>query len=82
MLDCGQLRSLQNGKVTLTATTFLSIASYSCNEGFVLVGNTVRICLITAQWSGSMPECRLGEKLHGHKLQLESLNYTLWVLAM
>jgi hypothetical protein len=60
VLDCGPLLPPENGRVTLNTTTFLSVASYSCNEQHVLVGTTVRICLITAQWSGSIPECRLG----------------------
>ena len=32
-------------------------ATYSCNTGFNVVGESVRRCLASAMWSGSAPEC-------------------------
>ena len=30
---------------------------YSCSKGFVLIGDDIRICLKSGDWSGSEPEC-------------------------
>ena len=60
MVDCGDLRNPVSGSVmTPTGTTFASIAEYSCNAGFVLIGNQERTCLLDGQWSGSEPTCDL-----------------------
>ena len=32
-------------------------ATYLCNTGFNVVGESVRRCLASAMWSGSEPEC-------------------------
>ena len=34
-----------------------STASYSCNEGFALFGDSMRTCLDSEEWSGSEPTC-------------------------
>ena len=41
-----------------------SVATYSCNTGFVLLGQTARVCedtnggtVTTGTWSGSEPTC-------------------------
>ena len=72
-IDCGFLPSPPNGNVELTETTFMSIAKYSCDEGFALVGNFIRVCLVNSQWSGDEPTCRFGESLdksHSHVLYI------------
>jgi hypothetical protein len=57
-VDCGSLTDPVNGAVTVTNTTFNSTATYSCNGGYNLVGDTTtRTCLASASWSGSKPSC-------------------------
>ncbi|XP_022647927.1 sushi, von Willebrand factor type A, EGF and pentraxin domain-containing protein 1-like isoform X3 [Varroa destructor] len=36
-----------------------SSIDYSCNQGHVLVGSRIRVCLATGQWSAPVPNCRL-----------------------
>ena len=58
VVDCGSLTDPDNGQVTHTAgTTFGQTATYSCNTGYNLVGNSTRTCQATGIWSGSEPTC-------------------------
>lgn len=60
-VDCGDLENPENGVVSLTGTTFTSVATYSCNFGFFFVGgDEVRTCQSNGTWSGTQPTC-LGE---------------------
>ena len=34
-----------------------SLALYDCDEGYKLVGNVMRICLLNFTWSGKDPVC-------------------------
>ena len=56
-VDCGTLEAPANGSVTVSGTTFTSTATYSCDSGYILHGNTTRICLETGLWSTSSPTC-------------------------
>ena len=63
-VDCGNLTHPANGQVTLTAgTTVGQIATYSCDTGYNLVGDSTRTCQATGNWSGSAPTCQ-GVLLH------------------
>ena len=55
--DCGSLTDPANGSVTLTAGTSGQTATYSCNTGYILVGDSTRTCQATGKWSGSAPTC-------------------------
>ena len=58
-VDCGTLTNPVNGQVTHTAgTTFGRTATYSCNTGYNLVGDSTRTCQATRVWSGSPPSCQ------------------------
>ena len=57
-VDCGSLQSPQNGYVSFLSTTPGSTATYSCFEGFELIGTATRRCEDNGQWSSSTPECR------------------------
>ena len=59
MVDCGALNDPANGQVshpdgTMTGQT----ATYSCNTGYNLVGESFRTCQATGMWSGSEPTCQ------------------------
>ena len=57
-VSCGDLADLENGAVEVTDTTFNSVATYSCNDGYNLVdGDMMRTCLASGTWSGSQPSC-------------------------
>ena len=59
VVDCGNLTHPANGSVNHTAgTTFGQNATYSCNTGYSLVGNSTRTCQATGNWSGSEPTCQ------------------------
>ena len=58
-VNCGTLTNPANGQVSHTAgTTFGMTATYSCNTGYILVGNIIRTCLATRRWSGASPNCQ------------------------
>ena len=58
-VDCGSLTDPANGSVTHTSgTTFGQTATYSCNTGYNLVGDSTRTCQATGNWSGSAPTCQ------------------------
>ena len=57
-MDCGALRNPVNGQVNDTnGTIFGQTATYSCNTGYNLVGNSTRMCQATGVWTGSAPSC-------------------------
>ena len=58
-VDCGNLTDPANGSVNHTAgTTFGENATYSCNTGYNLVGNSTSTCQAIGNWSGSAPACQ------------------------
>ncbi|CAI8041017.1 Sushi, von Willebrand factor type A, EGF and pentraxin domain-containing protein 1, partial [Geodia barretti] len=56
-VDCGSLTDPVNGTISLTGTAFNSTATYSCNDGYSLVGDTTITCLASGLWSGEPPLC-------------------------
>ena len=56
-VDCGSLNSPENGDVDLPGTSFDSIAQYSCNLGYLLVGVESRQCQANRTWSDESPIC-------------------------
>ena len=59
VVDCRTLTNPTNGQVSYTAgTTFGQTATYSCNTGYGLVGDSIRMCQATGMWSGSAPTCQ------------------------
>ena len=79
IVDCGQLDDITNGQITQQIhTTYDSVTSYSCDNGYVLIGPNRRTCQADGTWSGSEPSCwtqptcetvdcnRPTESAHGH----------------
>ena len=56
-MDCGVLDDPENGEVSLTGTILGSKATYSCNSGYVLEGESTRVCQSNRKWSGEAPTC-------------------------
>ena len=61
-IDCGSLPNPANGVVSLSDTVFGSVATYSCNDGFTLEGETTRQCEVSGRWSGTPPSCKRENK--------------------
>ena len=58
-VDCGTLTDPANGSVNHTAGTSLGLtATYSCDTGYNLVGDSTRTCQAAGVWSGSEPTCQ------------------------
>ena len=69
-IDCGPLGHPENGRVSLSGTTYNSVATYSCDSGYGLIGNNTRTCLGTGNWSGRKPTCM--SKLGSHLLHSQA----------
>ena len=59
---CSSLNAPSDGSVSLSGTTVGSTATYSCNDGFRLQGESKRRCQNNGEWSGRAPTCQ--RKLH------------------
>ena len=63
-VDCVDLDDPIDGQVTVTPdamatfeTDLWSVATYTCSEGYSLVGDAERTCQADGQWDGSEPSC-------------------------
>ena len=54
---CPTLSNPQNGRVNQRGNKPGDRASYTCNSGYELVGQSTRICQNNGQWSGDAPTC-------------------------
>ena len=58
-MNCGSLTDPANGSVNHTAgTTFGQTATYSCDIGYSLVGDSTRTCQASGEWNRSEPSCK------------------------
>ena len=54
---CPTLVPPANGNLVLSGNTFGETASYTCNTGFILVGDPTLTCQSDGFWSGPEPTC-------------------------
>jgi len=57
VVDCGPLPSPVNGTISFTQTVFNSSALYSCDNGYLPSGPTMRTCQENGAWSGNNTTC-------------------------
>ena len=58
VVDCGSLGNPLNGQVDMSSgNTFMSIATYTCNAGYDLIGPKSRTCGSDGVWSPAPPTC-------------------------
>ena len=58
---CPELPDPPNGAVMVSGLSVGSTASYTCDDGFKLSENILRMCETGGVWSGSEPLCELGK---------------------
>ena len=84
VVDCGDLTDPANGQVNHTVrTTCEQIATYSCNIGYNLVGNSIRVCQATGNWSQSAPTCDgmlLNGDLNFFNICTRNITVYTWIL--
>lgn len=56
-VQCPYLDDPTNGRVSLSGSTAGATATYTCNQGFILLGNEMRICQSNGEWEGVAPIC-------------------------
>ena len=56
-VDCGSLPNPGNGMVLALLTTFNQVATYSCNEGYNIIGSMTRTCEADREWRPAEPTC-------------------------
>ena len=57
VVDCGQPAAVPNGKTKVSDTSWKSVASYTCDTGFVLQGASSRQCMSTGEQQLSLCWC-------------------------
>ena len=61
VVRCGPLTNPTNGQVdTPSGTTFGSVATFSCNTGYIMSHQQVVMCGADRMWTPASPSC-LGE---------------------
>ena len=56
-ITCGDPGVPMNGSLTSNGTYVTSVAEFTCNFGFELIGDTQRVCQPNGIWSNMVPEC-------------------------
>lgn len=63
---CSGLGDIPNGTVASNGSHYQSVATYSCDLGYTLVGNKTRICQADKTWSFKTPNCTINSKYYKH----------------
>ena len=58
-VDCGSFTAPANGDVTQPDTTFMGVATFACDAGYVLNGDASSTCQADGNWSTPAPTCDL-----------------------
>ena len=58
-IDCPELDNPANGMVSVSDRTPGSVANYTCNAGFTVVGAPLLTCLPNGMWDNAPPTCEL-----------------------
>ena len=55
--ECLPLDNPTNGIVTVPSNRVFNTATYSCNDGYMLLGQAMRDCGLDEMWTGAAPTC-------------------------
>ena len=77
---CPPLPDMDNGVVDWSGLSPGGVATYTCDPGFILVGEPTRICRDNGTWSDEEPtcECKLLSPLHILFLNMHLLLYNIY----
>ncbi|KAH3840535.1 hypothetical protein DPMN_113985, partial [Dreissena polymorpha] len=56
-VSCPTMSDILNGKIAMTTNGSVTMAIYSCERGYTLVGSAALSCRATGTWSGPAPTC-------------------------
>lgn len=56
-VECGSLAMPTNGSTYGELTTYPNKVYFNCDEGFVLQGSSIRVCMANGSWSGTETLC-------------------------
>ena len=59
---CKPLMKISYGKVEWKSLTPNSVARYSCDYGYILVGKATQTCQSDGVWGGKAPVCKQGNR--------------------
>ena len=57
LVDCGELEAPENGTLSVGETTYGETAIHSCDAGYELGGDALRVCQADGSWSGTVATC-------------------------
>ena len=58
VVRCGVLPNQENGQVSIEdPPAYRTLANYTCDDGFLLMGESSRTCQLNGLWSGMPPLC-------------------------
>jgi CUB/sushi domain-containing protein len=57
-IDCGHLAAPMNGSIFGNKTVFPNSKTFQCDNGFDLIGSSLRACLSNGNWSGKQTSCK------------------------
>ncbi|WAR04318.1 CSMD3-like protein, partial [Mya arenaria] len=80
LVDCGTPTINSNSSLTLTSgtTTYLSVVTYTCDEGFFRTGGSVsRTCQDGGSWDGSAITCQIHDCNTPPSVSNSNSTYTL-----
>ena len=67
IVKCDDLIAPANGDVNQPGNSVGTVASYTCNDGFQLIGDKTRTCQKDGEWSGADPVCKCEHSFHSLK---------------
>ena len=57
-MKCDDLTPPANGDVNQPGNSVGTVATYTCNDDFELIGDDMRTCQEDGKWSGADPVCK------------------------
>ncbi|KAL4230224.1 Sushi [Mactra antiquata] len=75
---CETIEPIDSGNVTMTTNGSVSTVVYTCSDGYVLVGSSIRQCKTDGTWDGQSPICECedtGAPINGNITIIDDTRY-------